>query len=99
MAKIVDITEQLDFEDNPKIKIKDEELEVNTDATTALKLMGIIGDGSEMNIEKIAEICQLLFSEENFKKIEAMNLQFKDFTTLVRSAMALITGEEENSGE
>ncbi|MGM0215464.1 hypothetical protein [Enterococcus sp. AZ109] len=98
MAKIVDITEQLNFEDNPKIKIKDEELEVHTDAATALKLMGIVGDGTSMSMESIAEICQLLFSEENFKKIENMNLQFKDFTILVRSAMTLIIGEE-SSGE
>ncbi|MGM0238519.1 hypothetical protein [Enterococcus sp. AZ103] len=98
MTKVMDITDQLNFEENPKIKVKDQELEVNADATTALKLMGIIGDGTQMNLEGISEICHLLFSEKEFKKIESMNLQFKDFTTIVKSAMSLVTGEV-SSGE
>lgn len=42
--KIIDITEKLSFEENPILVIKGKELEVNTDAETVLKLMGIIGD-------------------------------------------------------
>ena len=32
MAKVIDITEKLDFEGNPKIKVKEIEIEVNADA-------------------------------------------------------------------
>ena len=101
MAKIIDITEKLDFEDNPKIKVKNEELEVNADATTALKLMGLMGDGGEdagMTVSRIGEICELLFTKDSFKAIKSMNLQFKDFATLVKAAMSLITGDGD-SGE
>ena len=40
MAKIIDITEKLDFDTNPKIAIKGKEIEVNADAETVLKIMG-----------------------------------------------------------
>ena len=42
MAKIVDITEKLSFEGNPRLKIKGRELEVNADAPTMLKVMGLM---------------------------------------------------------
>ena len=41
MAKVVDITDKLSFDENPKIRIKDEEFEVNTDARTMLEIMGV----------------------------------------------------------
>ena len=37
MAKVLDITEKLSFEGNPRLKIKGRELEVNADAPTMLK--------------------------------------------------------------
>ena len=39
MGKIIDITEQLNFESKPKIKIKNVTIEVDDSAPTALKLM------------------------------------------------------------
>ena len=36
MAKIVDITEKLDFEQKPQIKIKGDTLTVNNEAVTVL---------------------------------------------------------------
>ena len=63
MAKVVDITDKLSFEENPKIKIKDMELEVNADATSMLKLMGALSTKSEA--EATMEAYNLLFSEED----------------------------------
>lgn len=40
MAKVVDITDKLSFDENPKIKIKGVEYEVNADARTMLEIMG-----------------------------------------------------------
>ena len=48
MGKVVDITEKLGFEENPKLKVKDVELEVNADAKTVLQIMGIIGNGKDV---------------------------------------------------
>ena len=87
MAKTIDITDKLAFDENPKLVVKGKELEVNADATTVLKIMGILGDGD--NVQP---------SDADRKKIDKMKLQFADFQTLVFSAIGLITGEEE-SGE
>ena len=36
--KIVDITEKLNFDENPVLKVKDVTIEVNSDAATVLKI-------------------------------------------------------------
>ena len=43
MAKMIDITEKLTFEGNPSLLIKGKKLEVNADAPTMLKVMGLMG--------------------------------------------------------
>ena len=48
MSKVVDITDKLEFEENPKLVVKGKELEVNADATTVLKIMGILGDSENV---------------------------------------------------
>lgn len=98
MAKIVDITDKLEFDENPKLIIKDKELEVNADASTVLKIMGILGDGNNVQPDDVVKMYELIFSDADRKKIDKMKLQFTDFQTLVFSAISLITGEEE-SGE
>lgn len=94
MAKVVDITEKLSFEENPKIKIKNITCEVNTDATTVLKLMQLIGDGEAVNPNDIVNMYELIFSETERKKIEKLKLQFNDFETLVMAAIGMATGNE-----
>lgn len=39
MSKIIDITNKLAFEDNPRLKIKDTELEIDATAENMLKVM------------------------------------------------------------
>ncbi len=98
MSKIVDITDKLAFDENPKLVIKGKELEVNADAATVLKIMGILGDGDNVQPSDVVKMYELIFSDADRKKIDKMKLQFSDFQTLVFSAISLITGEEE-SGE
>jgi len=95
MAKIVDITEKLSFEENPKIKIKNITCEVNTDATTVLKLMQLLGDGENVNPSDIVSMYELIFSETERKKIEKLKLQFKDFQSLVMAAIDMAVGSDE----
>lgn len=100
MGKIVDITDKLEFEENPRIVVKGKEMEVNADAATVLKIMGILGDGNNTQPGDIVKMYELIFSEADRKKVDRMKLQFVDFRTLVFSAIGLITGkEEEDSGE
>lgn len=91
MAKIVDITEKLNFEQKPIIKIKDEELTVNNEATAIIKIMPLF-DG-EMTASAVYEIFNTLFSEEDCKKITGLQLDFKDLSTLVMTAVSLVAGE------
>ena len=44
MSKIIDITDKLDFEENPRLKVKDIELEVDASAENLLKVMGLATD-------------------------------------------------------
>ncbi len=96
MSKIVDITEKLNFEQKPQIKIKDKVITINDDAVTMLKIMPLIESGSA---QAAYDICRALFSEEDFAKIEALHLNFKDFTTLAQSAVKLVMGVNEQGEE
>ena len=86
--KIVDITEKLSFDENPVLKVKDVTVEVNSDAATVLKIMGIFSKGASAKDE-------LIFNEKDRKKIDKLNLQFKDFQTIIMAAVDMITGDEE----
>ena len=83
MAKTIDITDKLAFDENPKLVIKGKELEVNADATTVLKIMGILGDGENVQPNDVVKMYELIFSDADRKKIDKMKLQFSDFQTLV----------------
>lgn len=93
MAKIVDITEKLNCEENPRIKVRDRELEVNADAGTMLKIMGVMADNEKTGAKEVITMYELLFGEETRKKIEEMKLKFSDFQMLVSTAINLVTGE------
>lgn len=99
MAKVIDITDKLDFESNPKIKIKDKEYEVNADAETVLRIMGLFGADGGMTPKGIVDAYELMFSEAGREAIKELKLQFKDFQTTIMSAINLITGNEDSQGE
>lgn len=96
MAKIIDITEKLNFDENPRIKIKSVEIEVNADASTVLKIMQASGKPEK---ESIPEMYELLFSEADRKKIDKLKLKFKDFTALIEVAMDSVIGINDTVGE
>lgn len=93
MAKIVDITDKLNFEEKPKIVVKGEEFTVNDSATAMLKIIPELE--KEATPQTINKLCETLFSAEDIKKIDALNLSFADFTTFVMAAIQLVTGEGE----
>lgn len=102
MSKIIDITNKLNFEEKPIIKIKDVEIKANNDAMTMLKVVALFGEnGNGVEVKNILAIYDLLFDEENRKKIEALKLSFEDFSTLImESAQSIINnGEEPDEGE
>lgn len=97
MAKTVDITEKLSFDENPRLVIKGREIEVNADASIMLKLIGVYKDGGDL--EAVLDMFQLLFNEEGRKAIEDLKLSFKDLQTAIETATELVMGEDESGGE
>lgn len=94
MAKIIDITDKLELDSNPVIIVKDEELEVNTDAPTILKIMGLIGDGENVSNNALIDMCNMIFTDDAQKKIKKLNLKFRDYQTLIMAAVDLATGND-----
>lgn len=98
MGRVVDITEKLSFDENPKLIIRGKELEVNADAPTMLKVMNFIGaEGVELN--QINEAYELIFPEKSRKEIEKMKLNVSDWTIVIQEAMTLVTGGNDSQGE
>lgn len=101
MSKIIDITDKLNFEEKPIIKVKDVEIKANNDAVTMLKVIALFdNDGEGMSVKNVLDIYNLLFDEDNQQKIESLKLSFEDFSTLVvEAAQAVINDNEETEGE
>lgn len=99
MAKVIDITDKLDFSGNPKLKIKEKEYEVNADAETVLKIMGILGTDKEVSPKAVVDMYELLFSVKDRKSIAGLKLQFSDFQKVVEAAIDLVVDNDETQGE
>lgn len=97
MAKRMDITDKLSFDENPQLIIKGQEFEVNADAKSVIEIMGLFGTKSDVDAAMAAY--EKLFSEEDRQKLESM-LPFKDLMVVIGVAMSLVQGgEEDNGGE
>lgn len=96
MSKIIDITDKFSFEENPKIKVKDLEIEINTNALDQFKVIKLMNDG--INSETMEELLGILFAtKEDTEKVRSLNLNIKDLKTLIMecSKIAIDTGEPE----
>lgn len=98
MGKKIDITERLEFEDNPKLIIRGKELEVNTDAPTVLKIMSLMGDEAP-GAKEILKAYELIFTEQARQEIDKLKLNFKDLVTVIQMAIALVTGDDAKARE
>lgn len=100
MGKVVDITEKLNFQENPVMQVGDLKVEVNADAETMIRLIGVFSNKSEL--EAVGEAMNLIFKEEDVEKICSMErngkkLTGKSLVTIVQEAVELVMGED--SGE
>lgn len=96
MAKVIDITEKLSMEENPKIKIRDQEFEINAGADTMLRIMGLLNNKPAE--EAAIESFELLFGAEDCEKLRKM-LLFKDLMVVIQSAIQLVAGGIDAEGE
>lgn len=93
MAKVINLTERMKFEEKPVIRIKDQEIKVNNDAPTVLRVMDSIGGGG--SAKDIVNAYEKIFDESERKKVEELKLCFDDLVLLVNTAVELIVGGEE----
>lgn len=98
MAKVIDITEKLTFDGNPSLVVKGKKLEVNADAPTLLKVMGLMSTG-EPGLNETLKTYNLMFPEKSQKEIEKLKLSFHDLIVVIQEAIGLITGEDVSQGE
>lgn len=96
MAKIVDITDKLDFASRPQLKIHNVIVTINDEATAVLKILPLTKGNTAENIDKILP---LLFSEEDIKKIRSLRLSFRGYTAFIEEAISAATGKESDEGE
>ena len=94
MAKVIDITEKMNFEEAPKLRIKDEEISVNSDAPTMLRVMQKLGSGDNITPADIVDMYEMLIPEGGRKKLDEMKLSFEDFQTVVKAAISVVTGSD-----
>ena len=98
MAKKMDITEKLEFGENPVVVVNGQEFEVNSDAETILRLLGIMS--GPRTLVKITESLELLFGAENLKKICTMTdeqggkLKAGALLTILNQAVELVMGDD-----
>lgn len=94
MGKRVDITDKLSFDENPVIVVKGKEIEVNTDASTMLKLLAMVDEqGNAESASAIAEMADLLFTKTGKKNLDALKLNITDYSKVVEVAMNLAAGD------
>jgi len=98
MARVIDITEKLTFDGNPLLVIKGKKLEVNADAPTMLKVMGLMGTGTP-GLNETLKTYDLMFPKKSQEEIEKLKLNFQDLTVVIQEAIGLITGEDISQGE
>lgn len=97
MAKVIDITEKLSFDENPRIRIKDHEFEVNGDAKTMLEIMADFSNKDQT--EAALSAYQRIFGEKDRKIIEGMKLPLKDLLETIKIAISIVSGEDAEGEE
>lgn len=91
--KKLDITEKLNFDEKPVLVVKNKEIEIDNRAITVLKVMGLMND--DAGAEEILKAYELLFDKDARKVVDSLGLSFTDFATVVRAAIGLVAGGDD----
>lgn len=97
MARVIDITDKLNFEEKPKLLIKGCEITVNDDAPSMLKVMELMS--VKPTAAEIVKMCNLLLDDENRAKLEEMHLSLKDYFTVIMQAVKIVSGDNDAGEE
>ena len=87
-----DITEKLNFDADPKLKIKDVELTIKSDAENVLQILDILQNNGEM--EATVKCIPILLSKEDQEKLNSLHLKMNDYISVMEAAVSLALGED-----
>lgn len=99
MARVVDITDKLKFEEKPKLRIKGVEIEVNNKATDVLEITPTLQKKGNITTEDIYHLFDILFTKKEQEKINSFELDIEDFSTFIIEAANLISATGDDEGE
>ena len=98
MSKLIDITDKLNFEEKPSVRVKNVDLAINNDAVSMLKVAALFEDGNGKS-KDVIEMYHLLFDESEREKIEKLKLNMHDFNALISESAKIATGDLTDEGE
>ena len=98
MSKLIDITDKLNFEEKPSVRVKNVDLAINNDAVSMLKVAALFEDGNGKS-KDVIEMYHLLFDESEREKIEKLKLNMHDFNALIIESAKIATGDLTDEGE
>lgn len=93
MSKVLDITDKLNFEQKPVIKIKDTEIEVNNDAISFIKVAALF-DGKDIKPADMLTAIDLLFDDDSKAKVTNLHLSFDSLAKVIQTATSLVAKED-----
>lgn len=97
MARVIDITDKLNFEEKPQIKIKDVTLTVNNEAVVVIEFLSKF---KCLEPENVFDVAKLFLSEEDYQRLIGLKLNVKDLLLVMNEIIVAATGElEEPQGE
>ena len=98
MSKLIDITDKLNFEEKPSVRVKNVDLAINNDAVSMLKVAALFEDGNGKS-KDVIEMYHLLFDESEREKIEKLKLNMHDFNALISESAIIASGDLTDEGE
>lgn len=98
MARVIDITDRITFEENPVVTVKGVEIELNADALDFLTVVGMMKDGD--GTDNLPEVCRkLCATSEDYDKLYSLRLKTKGLMQFVTEAIKTIMGADAAEGE
>ena len=98
MARIVDITDKLNFEEQPALRIKGVEIPINNKAVDVLKITPLM-EKEKVTGKDFLSVYKTVFPPESREMLEKLNLDMDDFTAVVWEGAKLISNIEDDEGE
>ena len=98
MSKVIDITDKLTFEENPVIRVKDVEIELNADALDIIEVLkasktATMAESFDLFFDKI------LASPEDVEKVKSLKLKFKEMNELMGKCIKTIIDSDDEGEE